>query len=58
MFYINIAFCSYLQFTQYPNIFGTEVVTYHIYIYLKYFFKKKQQLVFLNLQSKRIPSEL
>lgn len=56
MFNINIAFCSYLQFTQYPNIFGTEVVTYHIYIYLKYL--KKQQLVFLNLQSKRIPSEL
>lgn len=35
MFYINIAFCSYLQFTQYSNIFGTEVVTYHIYNYLK-----------------------
>lgn len=33
VFYINIAFCSYLQFTQYSNIFGT--VTYHIYIYLK-----------------------
>lgn len=46
MFYINTAFCSYLQFTQYPNIFGTEVVTYHIYIYLKYLKKKTAAGVF------------